>query len=40
MVANRVYWRRDSGAIKRIFGTIKSTIDAVQFSNTIQVSPF
>jgi hypothetical protein len=31
MVANLVYWRRVSGAIKRIFPTIKSTIDAVQF---------
>jgi hypothetical protein len=31
MVANLVYWRRVSGAIKRIFATIKSTIDAVQF---------
>jgi hypothetical protein len=40
MVALWVYWRRVSGAIKRIFATIKSTIDAVKFSNTIQLSPF
>jgi len=39
MVANWVYWRCDSGASKRIFATIKSTIDAVEFSNTIQLSP-
>jgi len=29
MVANWVYWRRVRGASKRIFATIKSTIDAV-----------
>ena len=40
MVANWVYWRRVSGANKRIFATIKSTIDAVKFSNTIHLSPF
>ena len=40
MVANLVYWQRDSGASKQIFATIKSTIDAVKFSNTIQLSPF
>jgi hypothetical protein len=40
MVVNWVYWRRVSGASKRIFATIKSTIDAVKFSNTIQLSPF
>jgi ABC-type glutathione transport system ATPase component len=38
MVANSVYWRRDSGGSKRIFATIKSRIDAVKFSNTIQLS--
>ena len=31
MVTNWVYWRRVSGASKRIFVTIKSTIDAVKF---------
>ena len=31
MVANWVYWRRVNGASKRIFATIKSTIDAVKF---------
>ena len=36
MVANWVYWRRVSGASKRIF----STIDAAKFSNTMQLSPF
>ena len=40
MVANQVYWRHVSGASKRIFATIKSTTDAVKFSNTIQLSPF
>jgi len=40
MVANWVYWRRVSGASKRIFPTMKLTIDAVKFSNTMQVSPF
>jgi hypothetical protein len=40
MVANLVYWRLVSGASKQIFATIKSTIDAVKFSNTIQLSPF
>jgi len=40
MMANWVYWRRVSRASKRIFATMKSTIDAVKFSNTIQVSPF
>ena len=39
-VAKWVYWQRDSGASKRIFATIKSTIDAVKFSNTILLSPF
>jgi hypothetical protein len=29
-----------SGASKRIFATIKSTIDAVKLSYTIQLSPF
>ena len=37
MVANWVYWRRDSGASKRIFAIIKSTIDGVKFTNTIQL---
>jgi hypothetical protein len=40
MVANWVYWRIASRASKRIFATMKSTIDAVKFSNTIQLSPF
>jgi hypothetical protein len=45
MVEDWVYWRRVSGTSKRIFATIKSTIDAVKFSstiqyNTIQLSPF
>jgi hypothetical protein len=40
MVPNWVYWHCVSGASKRIFATIKSTIDAVKFSNTIQLSPF
>ena len=40
MVANWVYWRCISGASKQIFATIKSTINAVKFSNTIQLSPF
>jgi hypothetical protein len=40
MVANWVYWWHASGASKRIFETIKSTIDAVKLSNTIQLSPF
>jgi hypothetical protein len=40
MDANLVYWRRDSGASKRIFATIKSPIDAVKFSNALQLSPF
>jgi hypothetical protein len=40
MVASWVYWRLDSGASKRIFATMQSTIDAVEFSNTIQLSPF
>ena len=31
MVTNWVYWRRVSGASKRIFATMKSTIDAVKF---------
>ena len=31
MVANCVYWRRASGASKRLFATIKSIIDAVKF---------
>jgi hypothetical protein len=40
MAANWVYWRRNSGASERIFETMKSTIDAVKCSNTIQLSPF
>jgi len=40
MVANWVYWQRVSGASKRIFATIKTPVDAVKFSNTIQLSPF
>ena len=40
MVANWAYWRCNSGASKRIFATMKSTIDAVKFSNTILLSPF
>ena len=40
MVANWVYRGRISGASKRIFAAMKSTIDAVKFSNTIQLSPF
>ena len=40
MVANWVYCRRDSGANKQIFATIKSTIDAMKVSKTIQLSPF
>jgi hypothetical protein len=40
MVANWVYCRRVSEASKRIFTTIKSTIDTVKFSNKIQLSPF
>ena len=39
MVSNWVYWRRVSGASKRIFATIKLKNDAVKFSNTIQLSP-
>jgi hypothetical protein len=39
MVANWVYWRRVSRASKWIFVTIKSTIDAMKFSNTVQLSP-
>jgi hypothetical protein len=39
MVAYWVYWRRASGVSKRIFANIKSTIDAVKFSNTIQLYP-
>jgi hypothetical protein len=31
MIINWVYWRRVSGASKRIFATIKSTIDAMKF---------
>jgi hypothetical protein len=31
MVANSIYWRRVSRASKRIFATIKSTIDAMKF---------
>ena len=31
MVANWVYWWRVTGASKRIFATIKSTIDGVKF---------
>jgi hypothetical protein len=40
MVRNWVYWRHVSGASKWVFATIKSTIDAMKFSNTIQLSPF
>jgi hypothetical protein len=40
MIANWVYWRRVSGSNKRILAIIKSTIDAVTFSNTIKLSPF
>jgi hypothetical protein len=40
MLENWVYWQRDSGTSKRIFVTIKSTIDAMKFSNTIQLSQF
>ena len=40
MMVNWVYRRRVSGASKRIFATMKSTIDAVKFSNTIQLSSF
>jgi hypothetical protein len=40
MVANWVYWQHDNGASKRIFATIKSTINVVKFSYTIQLSPF
>jgi hypothetical protein len=40
MFANGIYWPRVSGISKQTFATIKSTIDAVKFSNTIQVSPF
>ena len=40
MVANWVYWTCVNGTSKRIFATIKSTIDAMKFSNTIQLSPF
>ena len=29
-----------TGASKWIFATMKSTIDAVKFSNTLQLSPF
>ena len=36
----KILWGRVGGASKRIFATIKSTIDAVKFSNTIQLSPF
>ena len=39
MVTNWVYWRHDSRACKQIFTTIKSTVDAMKFSNTIQLSP-
>ena len=40
MVENWAYWQRDSGASKQIFVTIKSTIDCMKFSNTIQLSQF
>ena len=40
MVANWIYWWHVSRDSKRIFATIKSTIDAVKFSNTIQLSTF
>ena len=40
VITNWVYWQHVSGASKRIFATIKSPIDAVKFSNTIQLSPF
>jgi hypothetical protein len=40
MVVNWVYWQRVNEASKRIFAIMKSTIDAVKFSKTIQLSPF
>ena len=40
IVSNWVYWRRAIGASKRIFAIMKSTIDAMKYSNTIQLSPF
>jgi hypothetical protein len=40
IVANWVHWRRVSATSKRIFAIIKSTIDALKFSNTKQLSPF
>lgn len=39
IVANWAYWWQDSGTSKRIFATMKSTIDAVKLWNTIQLSP-
>jgi hypothetical protein len=39
MVANIRLLLRYRRASKRIFATIKSPIDAVKFSNTIQLSP-
>jgi hypothetical protein len=40
MATNWVYWWRISRASKQIFATMKSTIDAMKFSNTVQLSPF
>jgi hypothetical protein len=40
MVVKLVYWGYVNKASKQIFATIKSTIDAVKSSNTIQLSPF
>jgi hypothetical protein len=40
MVVNWVYWRCVSGVSKRKFAIIKSTIDAVKYLNTIQLSLF
>jgi hypothetical protein len=37
MALNIVYCRRESGASKRIFATVKSKIDVMKFSNTIQL---
>jgi hypothetical protein len=38
MIANWVYWRRVSGASKRIFATIKSTIDAVRYYIIMEIT--
>ena len=40
MVANWVYLQHICGASKWIFAIIKSTIDDVKFSSTLQLSPF